>query len=93
MAGRAEDALRIAAEMSVDPGPKERLHLAFTYAGLGDFDEAMRWFELCYENRSGWLPWIALEQTYGGVLEGIREDPRFQSLIGRLNLPHYNTDQ
>lgn len=93
MAGRVEDALRIAAEMSVDPGPKERLHLAFTYAGLGDFDEAMRWFELCYENRSGWLPWIALEQTYGGVLEGIREDPRFQSLIDKLKLSHYSNDQ
>jgi hypothetical protein len=53
----------------------------------------MRWFELCYENRSGWLPWIALEQTYGGVLEGIREDPRFQSLIDKLKLSHYSNDQ
>jgi TolB-like protein/tetratricopeptide (TPR) repeat protein len=93
MAGREEEALRIAAEMSVDPGPKERLHLAFTYAGLGDFDKSMRWFELCYENRSGWLPWIALEQTYGGVLEEIRKDPRFQSLIEKLKLSHYSADQ
>jgi TolB-like protein/Flp pilus assembly protein TadD len=93
MAGHHEDALRLAAEMSVNPGPKDRLHLAFTYAGLGDFDEAMRWFEVCYETRTDWLPWIALEQTYGGTLEGIREDPRFQSLIKKLNLSHYSIDQ
>ena len=93
MAGRLEDALSIAAEMSVDPGPKDRLHLAFTYAGLGDFDEAMRWFELCYETRTDWLPWIALEQAYGGVLKGIGADPRFQSLIEKLKLAHYSTDQ
>ena len=29
-AGRIEDALIVAAEMSVDPGPKDMLHLAFT---------------------------------------------------------------
>lgn len=101
MAGRKDDALRIAAQMSVDPSPKDRLHLAFIYTGLGDFDEAMRLFELCYETRTDWLPWIALEHTYGGVLEhtyggvleGIREDPRFQSLIGKLKLSQYSTDQ
>jgi TolB-like protein/tetratricopeptide (TPR) repeat protein len=94
-AGREADALKVAAEMSVDPGPKDRLFLAFTYAALGDFDEAMRWFEICFEieTRTDWLPWIALDQSFGGVLEGIREDPRFQSLIKKLNLAHYSTDQ
>jgi hypothetical protein len=87
VAGREADALIIAAELSVDPGPKDRLFLAFTYAALGDFDEAIRWFEICYETRTDWLPWIVLEQSFGGVLEGIREDPRFQSLIEKLDLP------
>jgi TolB-like protein/Tfp pilus assembly protein PilF len=87
-AGREAGALKIAAEMSVDPGPKDRLFLAFTYAALGDFDEAIRWFESCYETRTDWLPWIVLEQSFGGVLEdGIREDPRFQPLIEKLDLP------
>jgi len=93
LAGREEDALRIAAQLSEDPGPKDRLFLAFTYAALGNFDEAMRWFEICYETRTDWLPWIALNQSYGGLLEEIRSDPRFQSLLGKLNLPNYNTDQ
>ena len=91
LAGRAEDALRVAAEMSVDPGPKDRLHLAFTYAALGDYDEAMNWFEICYETRVDWLPWIALEQGYGGILIEIRTDPRFQDLIEKLNLSNLTT--
>ena len=86
IAGRVEDALAIAAEMSVDPGPKDMLHLAFIYSGLGDYDEAMRWFELCFETRVDWLPWIAVEQTYGGTLKDIRKDSRFKSLIKKLNL-------
>ena len=85
-AGREVDALKVAAEMSVDPGPKDKLFLAFTFAALGDFDEAMRWFEICYETRVDWLPWIVLKQSYGGILEEIRKDPRFQSLIERLRL-------
>lgn len=85
MAGRTEDALLIAAEMSVAPGPKDKLHLAFTYAGLGDFDAAMQWFELCYTTRADWLPWIVLEGSYGGVLEDIRPDPRFQALVEKLD--------
>jgi len=83
-AGREVDALNVAAEMSVNPGPKDKLFLAFTYSALGDFDEAMRWFESSYETRVDWLPWIVLEQSYGGYLEEIRKDRRFQSLIERL---------
>ena len=47
----------------------------------------MKWLDDCYESRVDWLPWIALEQGYGGVLEEIRHDPRFQALITRLNIP------
>jgi TolB-like protein/Flp pilus assembly protein TadD len=86
MAGRTDDALRIAAEMSVDPGPKDKLHLAFTYAGLGDFEKAMFWFEDCFETRVDWLPWIAVENTYGGMLGPLRDDPRFRELMRKLDL-------
>jgi len=88
MAGRTEDALRIATEMSVDPGPKDMLHLAGIYAALGDFEQAMSWFEKCYESRVDWLPWIVLDHAYGGVLEPIRDDPRFQALLQKMNLDY-----
>jgi TolB-like protein/Flp pilus assembly protein TadD len=86
MAGRYDEARQIAAELAEDPGPKDKLSLAFTYAGLGEYDEAMRWLESCYETRVDWLPWIASPNAYGGVLEPLRQDPRFQTLIDRLDL-------
>ncbi len=87
MAGRHSDAREIAAAMSENPGPKDKLHLAFTYAGMGEADEALQWLESCYETRVDWLPWIAIVNSYGGALETIRDDPRFQALIARLNVP------
>jgi TolB-like protein/tetratricopeptide (TPR) repeat protein len=86
MAGRTEDALAIAADMARDPGPKDKLHLGFTHAALGDFDTAMDWFEACYVDRVDWLPWIALVDAYGGSLEKIRRNPRFIALVAKLNL-------
>ncbi len=88
MAGRREDALQIAAVLTESPMPKDKLHLAFIYAGLGDFDEAMRVLESCFETRVDWLPWIANYNAYGGVLEPLRDDPRFRALVKKLNLSH-----
>ena len=87
MAGRRDEALRIAEIMALNPGPKDLLHLAFVYAGLGDKDEAIRQLDIAYRARVDWFPWIASHNGYGGVLEGIRDDPRFQEIIARLNLP------
>jgi tetratricopeptide (TPR) repeat protein len=87
MAGRADDARRIAAAMAGKPTPKDMLHLAFTYVALGDTEEAFRWFTTSYENRVDWLPWIARPNAYGGVLESLRDHPDFQALVGLLNLP------
>jgi TolB-like protein/Tfp pilus assembly protein PilF len=86
MAGSHDEARQIATALAGDPGPKDKLHLAFTYAGLGEHDEAMLWLESCYETRVDWLPWIASPNAYGGVLEPLRQDPRFRALIDRLNL-------
>lgn len=88
MAGRREDALQIAAAMSESQMPKDKLHLAFLHAGLGDHDEAMWVLESCYETRVDWLPWIANNNAFGGVLAPLRDDPRFQALIKKMNLSH-----
>ncbi len=87
MAGRAEDALRIAAAMDKNALPKDLLHVAFVYAGLGDTDEAIRRLEIAYDARVDWFPWIASHNGYGGVLEGMRDNPRFQDVLARLSLP------
>lgn len=87
MAGRRDEALAIAEQMESSGGPKDLLHIAFVYAGLGDTDEAIRRLEVAYEARVDWFPWIASHNGYGGVLEGMRAEPRFRDLVSRLGLP------
>ena len=75
------------AAMAANPGPKDNLFIALTYSALGDFDQAMLALEKCYEIRLDWLPWIAMEGAYGGLLEEIRQDPRFTALMEKLDIP------
>lgn len=87
LTGRREDAERIAREMAVDPGPKDKLFIALTYSALGDIDQAMHWFEICYESRVDWLPWIVISRGYVGLDEALLGDPRFRALVARLDIP------
>ena len=57
--------------------------LAEIYAALGEKDEALRWLEAAYEQRNGYLPWIGQDP----FLALLRDDPRFEVLLRRLNVP------
>lgn len=57
--------------------------IADVYIGLGQQDQAFEWLEKAYEDRSGWLTWIAIEPK----LDPLRSDPRFAGLLRRMNLP------
>lgn len=92
LAGRRADAERMIVAMRRTLTEKDELHIALTYAALGEVDEAMRWFDVAYENRSDWLPWVALPHAYGGALEPIRDEPRFRALVDALALPAGGTD-
>jgi TolB-like protein/tetratricopeptide (TPR) repeat protein len=88
LAGRIEDARTVAAEMESDPTPRDLLHLALTYSAMGEVDTAVDWLERAFEARSDWLPWIVLDNAYGGSVEPMRSHPRYQALVARLNLPN-----
>jgi eukaryotic-like serine/threonine-protein kinase len=53
---------------------------ATIYAGLGEKDEAFKWLEKSYEERS--LGAIKVNPVY----DPLRSDPRFQDLLRRMNL-------
>ena len=57
--------------------------IALIFAGLGDNDHAFQWLEKAYAERSGWLIWLKVDPK----LDGLRCDPRFQDLVGRVGLP------
>jgi hypothetical protein len=54
------------------------------YAALGDEDEAMRVLEEAYEARVPFVPWARVR---GLGYDALHDNPRFQDLMRRVNLP------
>jgi serine/threonine-protein kinase len=81
-AGRKSDAhamlVRLGAlskEKYVPPYP-----IAVIHAALGERDQAIEWLENAYEGRDSWMNYLHLDPR----LDGLRADPRFVNLVGRM---------
>jgi TolB-like protein/DNA-binding winged helix-turn-helix (wHTH) protein/Tfp pilus assembly protein PilF len=84
VAGRRREALEVLAR--IEKLSHERYvspqSLAVVHLGLGDKDRAMAWLEKAYEERA-----FELLGFSSGLLDGLRDDPRFQDLRRRMRLP------
>ena len=58
-------------------------YIAVVYAGLNENEKAMDWLEKAYEDRSNGIVFLKVDPQ----LDGLRSNPRFQSLLRRLALP------
>jgi tetratricopeptide (TPR) repeat protein len=56
---------------------------AVTSIALGDKDDAFKWLEQCYAERSFWLTFLKMDP----ILDPLRDDPRFKDLLKRLRFP------
>jgi hypothetical protein len=56
--------------------------VAAIYVGLGEKDQAFKWLERAYEERSEFLIWIKVNPA----LDSIRADSRFQDLLKKMKL-------
>ena len=65
-------------EQSILPGKYAKI-----YARLGQFDEAFKWLEKCYEERTITMLMIKTIPD----LDPIRDDPRYEDLVKRMNFP------
>ena len=83
LAGRREEARKIAAEVAKTNLQINTWGLAELYATLGDKDEALRWLEAAYKVRWSWMPWIQQVPPF----RPLHGDPRFEDLVRRMNLP------
>ena len=57
--------------------------VAESYAYAGEKDRALDWFEKAYQERDSQLVYINVAPD----LDPLRSDPRFQSLLRRMNFP------
>jgi eukaryotic-like serine/threonine-protein kinase len=88
VAGRTESARQIL--RTLESGrPIEPVHpwfIAAAYGALGDYEKAMQWLEKAYETRSLFLPNLKRDRSAGLDLRPLRNHPRFNSLLRRVNL-------
>jgi hypothetical protein len=56
--------------------------LAAVHAGLGEKDRALEWLERAFEEHCPQLAWL----RYDLVWDALREEPRFQALLSKMNL-------
>jgi Tfp pilus assembly protein PilF len=59
------------------------VHIAFIYQGLGDYDHAFEWLELALKDREPGMTHLFAYPEW----DLLRPDPRFTSLMKRMNLP------
>lgn len=83
LAGRSDEARRIAAELEKNPTPIDTWGLAQIYAAFGEKDTAIGWLEKGFEVRFGWMPWMEHEPLFAPL----RGESGFRDLVRRLNLP------
>lgn len=84
-AGMIDDAEAVLQEM--DALSKQRFVTAYgvalVHAGLGQSDEAFRWLDRAFDERSHWLVWLRLDPRW----KGLHGDARFAELISRMRYP------
>jgi eukaryotic-like serine/threonine-protein kinase len=84
-AGRKDDARKILAELLEQSKVRyvAPYWIGMIYLGLDEKDEAFKWFEKAYQERSWWLMFMKMDP----FVDPVRSDPRFKDLINRIGFP------
>ena len=91
VAGRRSEARKIADELAA----KRRqnylcpFEIGTIHISLGEKDEAFRWLERAYDERSACMPGLKFDPR----LDPIRSDPRYQDLVRRVGFPDVTPDR
>jgi Flp pilus assembly protein TadD len=83
--GRRAEAMKVLAELKEQA--KKRFvcpyETATVHLGLGEKEEAFKWLELGYRDRSRCMVWLKVDPR----LDSLRSDSRFTDLMRRVGLP------
>ena len=66
---------------TAEKGSVRPYEIAKVYSGLGDADRAFEWLEKAFQDHSPWLMKLKSDPNFANL----RADPRFQSLLQRIN--------
>ena len=83
LAGRSNEALKIASELEGRSKVWDTWGLAEIYTALGKKDEAFHWLEKAYEQHHAYIQWILKNPNF----KPLSNDSRFKDLAQRMNLP------
>jgi tetratricopeptide (TPR) repeat protein len=88
-AGRTREALQILDDLTKLAQQKYVAPYFFAgiHIGLGENEHAIEYLERCYEEHSHWLIYLHLDPG----MDGLRDNPAFQSLLRRVGLPALTT--
>lgn len=59
------------------------IRIALLYAHAGEKDRALEWLEKAYEEREPFMVYLGVDLQW----DSLRDDPRFQDLLRRMNFP------
>jgi tetratricopeptide (TPR) repeat protein len=84
-AGRRSDAEKILDDLQkkARQGYVSSFHIALLQTRLGNKDAAFEWLERAYQEHSDWMLWLKVARGF----DSLRDDPRYQDLLRRLNFP------
>jgi TolB-like protein/tetratricopeptide (TPR) repeat protein len=84
-AGRSDEARRVVRQLQEfsKQGYVMAYWMAYVFTNLNEKDEAFRWLEKAYEERSAWMAFFKMDPWF----DDLRSDPRFQDLLRRMNFP------
>ena len=83
-AGHRAEALRLLKELQQgrEAGSVQATSFINPNLALGNYDEALVWFERAFEKREGILQWLKVHPFF----DPVRDDPRFKDLLHRVGL-------
>ncbi|HEV2101541.1 MAG TPA: winged helix-turn-helix domain-containing protein [Candidatus Acidoferrum sp.] len=83
--GRTEEARAVLAQLTELREKKYVMatNMALIHAGLNEDDEAIRWLEKGFVERSAWMVYLNTDPRY----DTLRSDSRFQDLLRRMRFP------
>ena len=83
-AGRTDEARKILAELEAHAEREYVSPVSFStlFLGLGDIDRAVEWAERAFDDRRGWLVYVAVNP----LMDPMRGHPRFESIVRRMGL-------